>query len=83
MQKIKGLNDFAVAGESMVPIPLGLAFAVSTLAFITVTNLDSLHMYGYAAIFRVLFIEFAFAGQPQLLNKIMALKNPKDMSKMI
>jgi Na+/pantothenate symporter len=40
-------------------------------------------MYSYATIFGVMFIEFAFAGQPQLLNKIMALKNPKDMSKMI
>lgn len=51
--------------------------------FVTVTNPDSLRMYSYAAIFGVMFIEFAFAGQPQLLNKIMALKNPKDMSKMI
>ena len=40
-------------------------------------------LYSYATIFGVMFIEFAFAGQPQLLNKIMALKNPKDMSKMI
>lgn len=51
--------------------------------FVTVLNPDSLHMYSYAAVFGVMFIEFAFAGQPQLLNKIMALKNPKDMSKMI
>lgn len=51
--------------------------------FVTITNPNSLHMYSYAAIFGVMFIEFAFAGQPQLLNKIMALKNPKDMSKMI
>lgn len=28
-KKIKGLSDFAVAGESMGPIPLGLAFAAS------------------------------------------------------
>ena len=66
----------------------GLTEVSTTLAaqnpnFITVTNPDSLHMYSYATIFGVMFIEFAFAGQPQLLNKIMALKNPKDMSKMI
>lgn len=66
----------------------GLTEVSATLAaqnpnFITITNPDSLHMYSYAAIFGVMFIEFAFAGQPQLLNKIMALKNPKDMSKMI
>ncbi len=62
---------------------VSLDLAAQNPAFITVTNPDSLHMYSYAAIFGVLFIEFAFAGQPQLLNKIMALKNPKDMSKMI
>ena len=66
----------------------GIGEVVSNMAaqdsnLISVTNPDSLHMYSYAAIFGVLFIEFAFAGQPQLLNKIMALKNPKDMSKMI
>ena len=37
-KKIKGLSDFAVAGESMVPIPLGLAFAVSTLGFIVLAK---------------------------------------------
>ena len=62
---------------------VSLDLAAQNPAFITVTNPDSLHIYSYAAIFRVLFIEFAFAGQPQLLNKIMALKTPKDMSKMI
>ncbi|MDR2522665.1 MAG: hypothetical protein LBC93_03040 [Synergistaceae bacterium] len=51
--------------------------------FVAVTNPNALHMYSYAAVFGVLFVEFAFAGQPQLLNKIMALKNPKDMKKMI
>jgi Na+/proline symporter len=66
----------------------GLTEASVTIAaenpyFIAVTNPNSLHMYSYATIFGVLFVEFAFAGQPQLLNKIMALKNPKDMRKMI
>lgn len=51
--------------------------------FITIINPDSLHMYSYAAIFGVILIEFAFSGQPQLLTKILALKDPKDMKKMI
>jgi Na+/proline symporter len=51
--------------------------------FIALTNPDSLHMYSWSAVFGVILIEFAFAGQPQLLTKILALKDPKDMKKMI
>jgi len=40
-------------------------------------------MYSYATVFGVILIEFAFSGQPQLLTKILALKDPKDMKKMI
>lgn len=50
---------------------------------IAVINPNSLHMYSYAAVFGVVLIEFAFSGQPQLLTKILALKNPKDMKIMI
>lgn len=50
---------------------------------ITVLNPDSLHMYSFAVVFGVILIEFAFSGQPQLLTKILALKDPKDMKKMI
>lgn len=49
----------------------------------SVINPDSLHMYSYATVFGVILIEFAFSGQPQLLTKILALKDPKDMKKMI
>lgn len=48
-----------------------------------VINPKSLHMYSYATVFGVILIEFAFSGQPQLLTKILALKDPKDMKKMI
>lgn len=51
--------------------------------FTAVLNPDSLHMYSYAAVFGVILIEFAFSGQPQLLTKILALKDPRDMKKMI
>ncbi len=46
-----------------------------------VINPKSLHMYSYATVFGVILIEFAFSGQPQLLTKILALKDPKDMKK--
>ena len=134
-KKIKGLSDFAVAGESMGPIPLGLAFAASffsaatfmgyvgfcyawgstgmwiflaifcasTLGFILLAKgvrnsnveLKSISMADWLAkrynsdvlrgLCSIVFIIqiFYIAGQPQLLNKIIALKNPKDMSKMI
>lgn len=50
---------------------------------VSVLNPNSLHMYSYAAVFGVILIEFAFSGQPQLLTKILALKNPKDIKIMI
>ncbi|MCD7874669.1 MAG: hypothetical protein LUH17_06840, partial [Acidaminococcaceae bacterium] len=50
---------------------------------IAVINPNSLYMYSYATVFGVILIGFAFSGQPQLLTKILALKDPKDMKKMI
>jgi Na+/proline symporter len=66
----------------------GLTEVTSILAkenpfFITLTNPDALHMYAGSAIFGVILVEFAFSGQPQLLTKILALKDPRDMKKMI
>jgi Na+/proline symporter len=51
--------------------------------FIALTNPNALHMYAWSAVFGVILVEFAFSGQPQLLTKILALKDPKDMKKMI
>ena len=50
---------------------------------IAMTNPNSTHFHSWYAVVAVFFIDFVFAGQPQLVNKIMALKNPKDMKKMI
>ena len=77
-----------VFGSGFVFFEGGLTEVSTTIAqlnphFITLTNPDSLHMYAASAIFGVILIEFAFAGQPQLLTKILALKDPKDMKKMI
>lgn len=57
--------------------------AAQNPANIAILNPDSLHMYSYAAVFGVILIEFAFSGQPQLLTKILALKDPGDMKIMI
>ena len=51
--------------------------------FVALLSPESSHMYSWSAVLGVFLVEFAFAGQPQLLNKIMALKNPKDMKIMI
>lgn len=77
-----------VFGSGFFLIKGGLTGVTTALAqqnpyFITLTNPDALHMYSAAAIFGVILVEFAFAGQPQLLSKILALKDPKDMKKMI
>lgn len=51
--------------------------------FISLVNPKSLHMYSWLPILGVILVEFAFSGQPQLLTKLLALRDPKDMSKMI
>jgi sodium/pantothenate symporter len=46
-------------------------------------NPESTHFYAGAAVLGVFIIEYAFAAQPQLFNKVLALKNPSDLRKMI
>ncbi|ROO25933.1 sodium:pantothenate symporter [Salinisphaera orenii YIM 95161] len=50
---------------------------------VAVTNPDSIVFYSIPAIIGAFIIQFAFAAQPQLFNKVLALKNPKDMRRMI
>lgn len=46
-------------------------------------NPDSGIFYSVQAIIGAFVIQFAFAAQPQLFNKVLALEKPKDMAKMI
>lgn len=48
-----------------------------------IVNPDSLVFYSIPAIFGAFIIQFAFSSQPQLFNKVLSLKNPKDMRIMI
>ncbi|MBO8173554.1 MAG: sodium:solute symporter family protein [Bacillaceae bacterium] len=50
---------------------------------IAVINPESAVFYSVSAIIGAFIIEFAFSSQPQLFNKVLALKHPKDMAKMI
>lgn len=50
---------------------------------VSVTNPDSIVFYSVPAIIGAFIIQFAFAAQPQLFNKVLALKDPKDMRTMI
>lgn len=47
-----------------------------------VFNPDS-NYYAATAVLGLFIIQFAFSSQPQLFNKVLSLKNPKDMRKMI
>jgi sodium/pantothenate symporter len=44
---------------------------------------DSIAFYSIPAIVGAFIIQFAFSNQPQLFNKVLALKKPQDMRKMI
>ena len=50
---------------------------------VAVVNPDSGVFYSVQAIIGAFIIQFAFAAQPQLFNKVLALEEPKDMAKMI
>ncbi|TKX73883.1 sodium:solute symporter family protein [Halorubrum sp. GN11_10-6_MGM] len=47
------------------------------------TNPDSSVFYSAFAIIALFILEFAFAAQPQLFNKVLAISNPSDLRKMI
>ncbi|MDO5535273.1 MAG: hypothetical protein Q4F65_11550 [Propionibacteriaceae bacterium] len=51
--------------------------------YVAVVNPDSGIFYSIPAIIGAFIIQFAFSSQPQLFNKVLALKNPHDMAKMI
>lgn len=50
---------------------------------VAIINPESLVFYSIPAIIGAFIIQFAFSSQPQLFNKVLALKDPSDMRKMI
>lgn len=50
---------------------------------VSIINPESIVFYSVPAIVGAFIIQFAFSSQPQLFNKVLALKDPKDMRKMI
>lgn len=52
-------------------------------ALVAPINPDSGVFYSVGAVIGAFIIQFAFAAQPQLFNKVLALEKPQDMAKMI
>lgn len=50
---------------------------------VAITHPSSVAFYSVPAIIGAFIIQFAFSSQPQLFNKVLALKDPADMRKMI
>lgn len=50
---------------------------------VKVFNPDSVHFYSIGAIIGAITIQWAFASAPHLFNKVLGLKNDKDLGKMI
>jgi sodium/proline symporter len=51
--------------------------------YVAVVNPESGIFYSIPAIIGAFIIQFAFSSQPQLFNKVLALRDPHDMAKMI
>lgn len=52
-------------------------------ALVSLIHPDSIVFYSIPAIIGAFIIQFSFSAQPQLFNKVLALKKPEDMRKMI
>ncbi|SDO13540.1 sodium:solute symporter family protein [Halobacillus aidingensis] len=52
-------------------------------SMVSLINPSSIVFYSVPAIIGAFIIQFAFSSQPQLFNKVLALKDPRDMRKMI
>lgn len=59
------------------------ALAQEGEAKVAIVNPESGIFYSIPAIIGAFIIQFAFSSQPQLFNKVLALKEPQDMAKMI
>lgn len=57
-------------------------FKEQDMQLLSVFNPDS-NYYAISAVLGLLIIQFSFASQPQLFNKVLSLKNEKDLRKMI
>lgn len=57
--------------------------ASQDINLVKVINPESGNYYGVYVIAAIFIIQFAFSSQPQLFNKVLSLKNPKDLRKMI
>ncbi|MBN8201426.1 sodium:solute symporter family protein [Bacillus sp. NTK034] len=50
---------------------------------VKIINPESTNYYAISTIIGIFIIQFAFSSQPQLFNKVLSLKNSKDLGKMI
>lgn len=79
------ISGFWVFGSGLTSImtDVSAAFADRGDASTAAVNPESGIFYSIPAIIGAFIIQFAFSSQPQLFNKVLALKNPRDMGKMI
>ena len=78
---ISGIYLFGEGNISTAFTNITENLAAQDINLIQIMNPDS-NYYAFTAILGLFIIQFAFASQPQLFNKILSLKNPNDMRKM-
>jgi len=57
--------------------------ASQDINLVKAVNPDSSYYYSISAIVGIFIVQFAFASSPQLFNKVLAIKDEKDLGKMI
>lgn len=79
------ISGFWVFGKGLTSIMTDVTDALAQQGddMTAIVNPDSGIFYSIPAIIGAFIIQFAFSSQPQLFNKVLALKEPRDMGKMI
>ncbi|TVT27370.1 sodium:pantothenate symporter [Salinicoccus cyprini] len=80
---ISGLVIFWQGSLSGTFAGISADLAAQNENLVAVFNPESLHFYSFGAVFGAISIQWAFASAPHLFNKVLGLKNEKDLGKMI
>jgi len=80
---ISGIVIFGGGNINAAFVHITQNLAEQNLNLVKVINPESGNYYAVSAIIGIFIIQFAFSSQPQLFNKVLSLKNPNDLGKML
>lgn len=80
---VSGIFVFGDGSITQAFINITTNLASQDANLVKIINPDSKYFYSVSAIIGIFIIQFGFSSSPQLFNKVLALKNERDLGKMI